>query len=153
MVSRLLSRACLDLFSGYGFCVSAVLCFSWIRLGYPSCSATPTYWAASPLYLPRPTYDPSRRRTVTQPEETGSFKAKSLPRMFPGRNTRMLMMKDPSQYSPRFRYLFLGLGNGGVTNRCLFPSLRALARAQGPPWAPQLWVPPSFVQDRGTTGR
>lgn len=41
-------------------------------------------------------------------KETGFLKAKSLPRRFPGRNTRMLMTKDPSQYSPRFRYLFLG---------------------------------------------
>lgn len=43
-----------------------------------------------------------------QPAEAGFVKTKSLPRMFPGRNTRMLMTKDPSQYSPRFRYLFLG---------------------------------------------
>lgn len=41
-------------------------------------------------------------------KEMGFLKAKSLPRRFPGRNTRMLMMKDPTQYSPRFRYLFLG---------------------------------------------
>ena len=39
----------------------------------------------------------SRHRAVTQPRETGFLRAKSLPRMFPGRNTRMLMTKDPSQ--------------------------------------------------------
>ena len=39
----------------------------------------------------------SRWRAVTQPRETGFCRAKSLPRMFPGRNTRMLMIKDPSQ--------------------------------------------------------
>lgn len=50
----------------------------------------------------------SRCRAVTQLREVGLLKAKYLPRMFPGRNTRMLMTKDPSQYSPRFRYLFLG---------------------------------------------
>lgn len=50
----------------------------------------------------------SRCRAVTQLREEGFLKAKYLPRMFPGRNTRMLMTKDPSQYSPRFRYLFLG---------------------------------------------
>lgn len=113
VVSMFLSPACFNLLSGYGFYASAVLCSPLIHPGCPSCSATPTYWAASPLYLPRPTYEPSRCSTVTQTEEMGSFKTKSLPRMFPGRNTRMVMMKDPSQYSPRFRYLFLRQGMWG----------------------------------------
>lgn len=39
----------------------------------------------------------SGHRVVTQPREKGFLKGKALPRMFPGRNTRMLMMKDPSQ--------------------------------------------------------
>lgn len=44
------------------------------------------------------------------PRETRFPEALSLPRMFPVRNTRMLMAKEPSQYSPKFRYLFLGRG-------------------------------------------
>lgn len=39
------------------------------------------------------------------------------------------------------------MGDGGVATRYVFPSLRAPAAAQGPLWAPQLWIPPSFAQD------
>lgn len=71
----------------------------------------------SPLHFheewePRGSWLLAGQGSVTGSSDTWRSRGSSLPRMFPGRNTRRLMANDPSQYSPRLRYLFLGSDRG-----------------------------------------